>query len=84
MNYMKYFTLLALLESNLHHLSDIQENIACGRESKEKLCNICTKKEKYFLKKIIKENILTSIWGYTFYFEDERVINKKTCRKFLT
>ena len=59
MNYRKYFTLWALLGSNLLHLSDIQEHIACRRESKEKSCDICTKKGKYFLKEIIKENIFT-------------------------
>ena len=59
MNYRKYFILLFLIESNLLHLSDIQEHIACRRESKEKSCDIYTKKEKYFLKKLIKENILT-------------------------
>ena len=48
MNYRKYFTLWALLGSNLLHLSDIQEHIACRRESKEKSCDICTKKRKIF------------------------------------
>ena len=48
MNYRKYFTLWALLVSNLLHLSDIQENIACRRVSKEKSCDICTNKRQIF------------------------------------